>query len=79
MPRNRIAAFEVDYLQVLDETGRVDKKLEPDLSDDQLRTMYRWMRLSRALDERMLKLQRQGRSAPSPPTRGKRPSPSPRP
>lgn len=70
MPKNEVAQFSVSYLQVLDENGAVDKKLEPDLSEDQLLEMYRWMRLARALDERMLKLQRQGRLGTFPPCTG---------
>jgi pyruvate dehydrogenase E1 component alpha subunit len=42
--------------RVLDADG-----FEPDLSDDQLRSMYRWMVFGRQLDERGLQLQRQGR------------------
>ena len=34
---------------------------EPDISDDELRSMYRWMLFGRQLDERGLQLQRQGR------------------
>ncbi len=61
MPRKKIQSFSVDYLQILAEDGKVDAKLEPDLSDDDLRKLYRAMLASRKLDERMLKLQRQGR------------------
>jgi pyruvate dehydrogenase E1 component alpha subunit len=61
MPRKTLAEFKVEYLQVLDEQGKVDPELEPDLSDDQLLTLYRGMVRARELDQRMLKLQRQGR------------------
>jgi pyruvate dehydrogenase E1 component alpha subunit len=46
--------------RVLDETGRPDG-YEPELSADELRSMYHWMVFGRQLDERGLQLQRQGR------------------
>lgn len=61
MPTKEIGPFSVSYLQVLDEKGNVDKELEPDLSDEDLVKLYRTMYLSREGDQRMLKLQRQGR------------------
>jgi pyruvate dehydrogenase E1 component alpha subunit len=61
MPLEEIGHFSVSYLQVLDEKGNVDKELEPDLGDDDLVRLYRAMFLGRQVDERMLKLQRQGR------------------
>ena len=70
MPRKEIAKFSISHLQILDEKGRVDTKLEPDLSEEYLVNMYRWMRLARELDERMLKLQRQGRLGTFPPNSG---------
>jgi pyruvate dehydrogenase E1 component alpha subunit len=70
MPRKEIAKFSISHLQILDEKGKVDAKLEPDLSEDYLVNMYRWMRLARELDERMLKLQRQGRLGTFPPNTG---------
>ena len=42
MPRKQIAKFSVQYLQILDENGKLDTKLEPKLSEDQLLEMYRW-------------------------------------
>ena len=42
--------------RVLDTEG-----YEPELTDDELRSMYRWMIFGRQLDERGLQLQRQGR------------------
>lgn len=70
MPNKPVAKFSVNYLQVLDENGKLDAKLDPKLSDDQLLEMHRWMRLARAMDERMLKLQRQGRLGTFPPCTG---------
>jgi len=61
MPRKELATWSVSYLQILDEDGKVDKELEPKLSKDDLLAMYRAMVWGRITDERMLKLQRQGR------------------
>ncbi len=61
MPRKELAQFSVSHLQILDEKGRVDRELEPRLSEDELHTIYRAMVLAREADVRMLKLQRQGR------------------
>ncbi len=61
MPRKITNRFSVSYLQILDENGKLDKKLEPSIPDDDLISMYRWMVLAREFDEKMLKLQRQGR------------------
>ena len=46
--------------KVLDERGNLCGP-EPELSDDELRRLYRWMLFGRLLDERGLQLQRQGR------------------
>ena len=70
MPRKQISKFSVQHLQILDENGNLDAALEPKLSQDELLEMYRWMRLARELDERMLKLQRQGRLGTFPPNTG---------
>ncbi|MDY6766429.1 MAG: pyruvate dehydrogenase (acetyl-transferring) E1 component subunit alpha, partial [Candidatus Nanohaloarchaea archaeon] len=60
MPRETVASFEVDKVQVLDEDGTVDDALLPDLSDDDLLEMYRLMKRSRQLDEKAISLQRRG-------------------
>jgi len=70
MPNKQVAKFSVSFLQVLNENGKVDAKLDPKLSDEKLLEMHRWMRLARELDERMLKLQRQGRLGTFPPNTG---------
>lgn len=46
--------------RILDLDGRAPG-IEPDLSADELRSLYRWMIFGRQLDERGLQLQRQGR------------------
>ena len=61
MTKGSISGVKVSQLQILDEKGNLDKKFEPDLGRDELIETYRWMVLARAADERMLKLQRQGR------------------
>jgi pyruvate dehydrogenase E1 component alpha subunit len=59
-------AFEgaIDYLQVMDETGSVDLSVFPkDLNDAKIVEMCKYMVFARALDAKMLSLQRQGRMA----------------
>ncbi len=60
MPRSQIAAFSVDRVQILDQEGRVDESLEPDIADDRLLEWYRTMKRSRRLDRRVIALQRRG-------------------
>lgn len=53
---------QVPYLQVLNEKGKiVDDKSMPKLSDDELRELMRRMVFIRILDQRAMKLTRQGR------------------
>lgn len=52
--------FSLQPLQILNEQGKLLGKM-PQLSDDQIKSMYRFMVLSRAFDDAALKLQRQGR------------------
>ncbi len=61
MPRETIAEFGLEHLQILDDTGKLDAKLEPKLDDAHLLEIYRYMMLARESDKRMLNLQRQGR------------------
>ena len=61
MPLKEIGTFSISYLQVLSEAGQADPKLDPKLDAEQLRELYEWMVLAREADQRMLKLQRQGR------------------
>jgi pyruvate dehydrogenase E1 component alpha subunit len=71
MPRTRIAPrHEIEYLSILDADGNLDAALEPDLTSDALRAMYRAMVLGRRLDERMVRLQRQGRLGTFAPIKG---------
>ncbi len=61
MPRQKILNMSVDWLQVLDPEGNVDKDLEPELDEGTLKKFYRTMVLARLFDDKSLKLQRQGR------------------
>jgi pyruvate dehydrogenase E1 component alpha subunit len=71
MPRTMIEPrFHVDYLSVLDSDGTLDPALEPDIPPDELARMYRTMLLARRLDERMVRLQRQGRIGTFAPIKG---------
>ncbi len=59
-----------ERLSILDSEGKLDAALEPELSSADLRRLYRGMVLGRRLDERMLKLQRQGRIGTFAPIKG---------
>ena len=61
MPLTILKEYSVSYLQILDDQGNADPKLDPGLKDDELLEIYRWMVLAREADQRQLKLQRQGR------------------
>ena len=71
MPRKKITISEkVEYLSILNEKGQLDKKLEPDIGEDVLLKLHRFMVLARKFDERLLNLQRQGRIGTFPPIKG---------
>ena len=53
--------FSISHLRILDENGKVDQQREPDLGSEDLKRLYGAMVLARAVDDRLLKLQRQGR------------------
>ena len=62
MPRTVLEPrFQVEHLSILDSDGNLDAALEPDLSAQDLTKLHRGMLLGRRLDERMIRLQRQGR------------------
>jgi len=52
---------EIKMLRILDKDGRCDKALMPELTDSQIREIYRWMLLARIADHRAIVLNRQGR------------------
>src|SRR5262245_1078866 len=71
MPRTVLEPrFQVEFLSILDSDGAVDSALEPKLSPDDLKALYRAMLLGRRLDERMVRLQRQGRIGTFAPIKG---------
>jgi pyruvate dehydrogenase E1 component alpha subunit len=71
MPRTRITITEnIDSLSILDENGKLDEELEPDISGEMLLELYQAMLLGRRFDERLLDLQRQGRIGTFPPIKG---------
>lgn len=60
-----------EMVQILDKDGRVvSPELVPNLSNDDLKTLYRFMVLSRAADDKAMKLQRQGRVGTYAPVKG---------
>ena len=71
MPRTPLEPqFPVEHLSILDSDGNLDAALEPELSPDELKRLYRAMLLGRRLDERMVRLQRQGRIGTFAPIKG---------
>jgi pyruvate dehydrogenase E1 component alpha subunit len=71
MPRTVLEPrFQVESLSILDSDGTLDRALEPNLSPDDLKSLYRAMLLGRRLDERMVRLQRQGRIGTFAPIKG---------
>ena len=61
MPTRPLVSYEIDRVEVLNAEGLVDEALMPDLGPEQIQYLYRHMLLTRQFDERMFKLQRQGR------------------
>jgi pyruvate dehydrogenase E1 component alpha subunit len=71
MPRTVLEPrFQVEHLSVLDSDGNLDSSLEPDIPAAELKRLYRGMLLGRRLDERMIRLQRQGRIGTFAPIKG---------
>lgn len=71
MPVKKLSVpAEVTYLSILDERGNLDKELEPSISSEELKKLYRTMLLVREYDDRKTKLQRQGRIGTFAPTTG---------
>ena len=61
MPRKVIQQFPVEYMQILDEDGNLDKNLAPDITEDTLKVMYHMMTLVRTFDRKLFNLQRSGK------------------
>jgi len=76
MPLKKVYEARIDYLQIMDEHGKLDEKLakgidgKPVLSDDEVLELYRFMVKCRALDEVAFKLQRSGRMGTYPQNKG---------
>jgi pyruvate dehydrogenase E1 component alpha subunit len=71
MPRRTLEPrFSIEHLSILDSEGTLDAALEPDIAPDRLKELYRAMLLGRRLDERMVRLQRQGRIGTFAPIKG---------
>jgi pyruvate dehydrogenase E1 component subunit alpha len=71
MPRTKLHdPRPVETLSILDEHGRVDEALDPGLDPETLRRIHRAMVLTRQLDIRMLRMQRQGQMGTFAPGRG---------
>ncbi len=71
MPRTVLdIPFQVEHLSILDSDGNLDTALEPEIAPATLQAMYRAMLVGRRLDERMVRLQRQGRIGTFAPIKG---------
>jgi pyruvate dehydrogenase E1 component alpha subunit len=70
MPRTQVYHAVTERLEILDPQGAVDRELMPSLASEKVQRMYRDMVLMRAMDDKALKLQRQGRMGTWPPIRG---------
>jgi pyruvate dehydrogenase E1 component alpha subunit len=71
MPRTVLEpAFQIEHLSILDSDGTLDTALEPEISPATAQAMYRAMLRGRRLDERMVRLQRQGRIGTFAPIKG---------
>lgn len=61
MPKKIIGKFKVEYVQILDEKGKIDSKLMPKISAELTKQLYETMTLVRAFDAKAIAMQRQGR------------------
>jgi len=78
MPRTPLEPrFTVEYLSILDAEGNLDSALDPALPPAELKRLYARCFLARRFDERMVRLQRQGRIGTFAPIKGQRPRSSP--
>ncbi|MFO8175171.1 MAG: pyruvate dehydrogenase (acetyl-transferring) E1 component subunit alpha [Longimicrobiales bacterium] len=71
MPREKVEVPQgVEFLSILDEDGKLDEDLMPDLSDETVEEWHRAMLRGRIFDEKRLQLQRQGRIGTFAPGKG---------
>lgn len=61
MPREIIAHFQIERIDVLNPQGEVDAALLPQLTDSEFLHLYELLQLTRLADDRALSLQREGR------------------
>jgi 2-oxoisovalerate dehydrogenase E1 component alpha subunit len=62
-PAAELGAYANGLIRVLDDAGRASSDWNPQLPADELRVGLRYMMLTRAYDERMVKTQRQGKTS----------------
>jgi len=71
MPLKTVYQTSIQYMQILDENGKLDEKLAKDtLTDEQVAFLYEQMIVGRQLDEIAFKLQRSGRMGTYPQNKG---------
>ena len=70
MPRTRVYEAVTERIEILAVDGTVDRELMPSIDPETARGLYRDMTRMRALDDKALKMQRQGRMGTWPPIRG---------
>jgi len=70
MPKTQVYHAVTERLEILGPDGTVDKDLLPELGEERVRSMYLDMIRMRAMDDKALKLQRQGRMGTWPPIKG---------
>jgi pyruvate dehydrogenase E1 component alpha subunit len=61
MPLQKVGSYDIEFLQILDENGRIDSTIMPEISDKEVKDIYKAMVLGRVFDDTCLKLQREGR------------------
>ena len=71
MAQKTVYEAKIEYLQILDEEGKLDTKLSKDtLSDEEVSHLYEHMTICRHFDEVAFKLQRSGRMGTYPQNKG---------
>ncbi|HQR09465.1 MAG TPA: pyruvate dehydrogenase (acetyl-transferring) E1 component subunit alpha [Gemmatales bacterium] len=70
MPRRALKNYTIEHLQIMDQDGNVDPELDPKIPDNDLKDLYRTMLKARMVDDRMYKLQAQGRMGTFPGVKG---------
>ncbi len=61
MPVRPLVSYSIERVEVMDPEGAVDRALMPELTPEEIKRLYEHMVLTRQFDERMFKMQRQGR------------------